>query len=67
MTNRKKALYVVSLSGGYLTLIAARSLPNANKQAQNEHGRAHVERVYRASDKHIAHIRAMGGFIPEVK
>lgn len=57
-------IYKVELYGGYIGLIEASSLDQANKIARGDQGAANVQRVVAATEEDLNWIRAMGGRIP---
>lgn len=57
-------IYKVELYGGYIGLIEAKSLDQANKIARSDQGSANVQRVAEASEEDLSWVIAMGGRIP---
>lgn len=60
-------IYKVELFGGYVGLIDADSLEEANIKARIDQGRANVERVALANDEDIQWNRGMGGQVTRPK
>ena len=58
------ALFVIETDFG-MALREARTEASAWKQAREEQGTAHLQRVRRATLEDLAHVYAMGGWIPE--
>lgn len=66
MTKTVKGVFYVSLHGGYCGLLEARTLQSATKLARELNGTSNLQSVRPATRDDVQHIRAMGGWVPEV-
>lgn len=64
---KMKQIYKVTLYGGYVGLIEADSIEQANKDARCDQGRANVQRVELASEEDVQWVTAIGGPVPKRK
>lgn len=62
----KQQIYAVTLYGGYVTLIKACLLEEANELARIDEGRANVQSVRLATKEDIQWFRGMGGAVPKL-
>lgn len=62
----KQQIYAVTLYGGYVVLIKASSIEQANKLARQDQGSANVQHVALAKPEDIDWVRAMGAPVPEL-
>jgi hypothetical protein len=62
-----KQIYAVEIHGGFISLIAADSFEQARKQALADDGSGNVKSVKLASEEDIDWVRAMNGYVPELK
>lgn len=62
-----KQIYKVQLYGGYVGLIAADSLVDAQALARCDQGRSNVQSVTLANAEDLAWVKAMGGPVPDIK
>jgi len=62
---KKQKLYYVDTEVG-CTLIVARNIVSALKDANREYGSRFLREVRESTKEDIDHIRSMGGYIPDV-